>query len=178
MYKKTKQTKRQKVWQYLLTTGMPQPPIHPPLFALTHHANFGVSIAHLQWLHCQWREVTPIALWKTNTSPKQTGKTAGYSRKKLRHTGCLPALPTQSRSILRDGKERKKKRYKSEMHKKLGPSLTLFLNRGKDIEIHLQCAFWYSPTGAMIDTKCTLPTGNSTLCCQAHNLKKIRALLA
>lgn len=178
MYKKPKQTIRQKVWQYLLTTGTPQPPTHPPLFALTHHANFGVSIAHLQWLHCQWQEVTPIALWKTNTCPKQTGKTAGYLKKKNRHTGCLPALPTQSRSILRNSKEKKKK-VQIRNAQKIRYQLNLFLNRGKDTEIHLQSAFWYSPTGAMIDTKCTLPTWSSTLCCQAgYNLKKICALLA
>lgn len=50
---KNEQTKRQKVWQYLLTTGTPQPPIYPPPLTLAHHANFGVSIAHLEWLHCQ-----------------------------------------------------------------------------------------------------------------------------
>lgn len=56
---KNQQIKRQRVWQYLLTTGMPQPPIDPPPLTLVHHADFVVSISCLEWLHCQWREVTP-----------------------------------------------------------------------------------------------------------------------
>lgn len=50
---KNQQTKRQRVWQYLLTTGTPQPPIDPPPLALARHADFVVSIACLERLHCQ-----------------------------------------------------------------------------------------------------------------------------
>lgn len=148
---KNQQMKRQRVWQYLLTTGTPQPPIDPPPLALAHHTDFVIGIACLEWLRCQWREVTPLALWKINTHPKQTGTTAGYWKNldtPADHQ-CVP--PAGSRRILWD--RQKGKRYKSEIHKELGTSLTHLLKKGKDVKIHLQSAFSYSPTAVMIKAK-------------------------
>lgn len=174
---KNQQTKRQRVWQYLLTTGTPQPPIDPPPFTLAHHSDFVVSIACLEWLHCQWREVTPLARWKMNTYAKQSGTRAGYL-KKLDTPAAHQCVPQQgAEEFWGNGKNQTKTQL--EMHKKLGTSLThFFLNRGKDVKIHLQSAFSYSPTVVMIKAKQTLPS-LSTLCCQTdYNLKKTFLLVA
>lgn len=87
---KNQQTKRQRVWQYLLTTGMPQPPINPPPLALAHHANFVASTACLP--------LTAALSVKRGNSPlkdkhpKQTKTRAGYFKKLGTPSGhqCIP----------------------------------------------------------------------------------------
>lgn len=149
MYKKNpknQQTKRRRVWQYLFTTGMPQPPIDPPPLALAHHANFVASTA------CP-PTTAALSAKRGNSSlkdkhPKQTRTTEGYFKKLGTPRGhqCNPAREKNFEGMA-------KKRYKSKMHKKLGTSLTHLLERAKLVKIQLQSAFSYSPTAVMIKAK-------------------------
>lgn len=170
--------KRQRVWQYLLTTGTPQPPIDPPPLALTCHADFVVSIACFERLHCQWREVTPLALWKINTHPQANWDNSRLL--KVGYTSCSPMCPhTGSRIIEGMAKKRKVQIGNAQkVRHQLNPFFFFFLNRGEDVKIHLQSAFSYSPTVVTIKAKQTLPA-LSTLCGQTdYNLKKIFLLVA
>lgn len=72
--------------------------------------------------------------------------------KKVGHTSWSPMRPARREQKNFVGLA-KKKRYKSEIHKELGTSLTHLLKKGKDVKIHLQSAFSYSPTAVMIKAK-------------------------